>query len=150
MKPAPARGGRAGGEGLDMRRVLIVVCAAGMALALTAGPAAADRSQARNYDAIEATCDGLGEVVIEVVSLGHWGTGKVQDTNLTLVPRYFAFTVTDLSTGQIVEEDEARKRNDSVDDECLISFVEEVEDDPFIPDGTYLIEVRVGVRVVGR
>jgi hypothetical protein len=136
-----------------MKRVLVVVCAAGMALALAAGPAAADRSQARNYEAFPAVCDGLGGVVIEVVNLGQWGTGKVQDTNLTLVPRYFIFTVTDItdpSAPEIVDSGEARKRNDTVDDECFISFIEEVEDDPFIPDGTYLIEVLVGVKVVGR
>jgi hypothetical protein len=125
----------------------------GHGLALAAGPAAADRSQARNYEAIPATCDGLGEVVIEVVNLGHWGTGKVQGTNLRLIPRYFIFTVTDITDPtepEVVDSGEARQRNDAVDDECVISFVEEVEDDPFIPDGTYLIEVTVGVKVVGR
>jgi hypothetical protein len=133
-----------------MRRILIVTCVAGMVLSLLAGPVAAAPTQARNYEAIPAVCDGLGPVVIEVVSLGHWSTGKVQGTQTTLIPRSFAFTLTDTSTGEVVDSGEERKRPDDSDDVCRIVFVEEVEDDPFIPDGTYLIEVAVEVKVVGR
>jgi hypothetical protein len=138
-------------KGGIMRRILMVVCAVVMAVALTAGPAAADRTQAKNYEEIPATCEGLGDAVIEVVNLGNWGTGKVQGTNLTLIPRTFDFTVTDLSTDELVFAESVTKRNAKVDDLCTFSFVEEVsEGDPSFPPGTFLIEVQVGVRVVGR
>ena len=133
-----------------MKRMLLVTCAAAVVLGLTAAPAAADRSQARNYEAIPVVCEGLGEIVIEVVSLGQWGTGKVQHTNLTLIPRHFAFTVIDLDTSEVVFADEFAKRNPTIDDVCTGEFVEEVpEGDPFLPAGTYLIQFEVGVRVVG-
>jgi hypothetical protein len=132
-----------------MRRILMGVCGAAVALALTAGPAAADRSQARNYEEIPVTCEGLGEVVVEVVNLGNWGTGKVQGTQLTLIPRTFTFTATNVATGEVVFDDQVAKRNANVDDVCTASFLEEVEDDPFLEPGTYLVEFSVGVRVVG-
>jgi hypothetical protein len=133
-----------------MRRILTVVCAAMVALGMTAGPAAADRSQARNYEEIPATCEELGEIVIEVVNLGQWGTGKVQGTNQTLIPRTFRFTATNVDTGEVVFDEQIAKRNARIDDTCSASFIEEVVDDPEVPDGTYLIEFEVGVRVVGR
>jgi hypothetical protein len=133
-----------------MRRILTVVCAAMVALGMTAGPAAADRSQARNYEEIPATCEELGEIVIEVVNLGQWGTGKVQGTNQTLIPRTFRFTATNVDTGEVLFDEQIAKRNARIDDTCSASFIEEVVDDPEVPDGTYLIEFDVGVRVVGR
>jgi hypothetical protein len=136
-----------------MRRILILTCSAAMVLAMLAGPVAAAPTQARNYEAIPAVCDGLGPVVIEVVNLGNWGSGKVQGTKTTLIPRSFTFMVTDITDPNdpvVGAEGEERKRANDATDVCHIEFIEEVEDDPFIPDGTYLIEVAVGVKVVGR
>jgi hypothetical protein len=133
-----------------MGRFLVVVCAAATALALMAGPAAADRTNARHYEAIPVTCDELGEVVIEVVNVGNWGTGKVQGTQLTLIPRFFDFAVFD-ADDEVVFADRVAKRNPMVDDVCHGTFVEEVpEDDPFLDPGVYRFEFSVGVRVVGR
>lgn len=132
-----------------MRRVLTVVCAVTVVLALAAGPAAADRSQAKNYEEIPVTCEGLGEIVIEVASLGQWGTGKVQGTQLTLIPRTFSFTLTDVATGEVVFDEDVVKQNADIDDFCTATFTEEIVDDPELPPGTYQIELGVGVRVVG-
>jgi hypothetical protein len=136
-----------------MKRILIVTCVAAMALSMLAGPVAAAPTQARNYEAIPAVCDGLGSVVIEVVGMGNWSTGKVQGTKLTLIPRSFAFTVTNITDPTnpvVVDEGVERKRATDATDACHIEFIDEVEGDPFIPDGTYLIEITVEAKVVGR
>jgi hypothetical protein len=138
-----------------MRRALIVTFVAAMVLSMLAGPVAAAPTQAKNYEAIPADCDGLGTVVLEVVSMGNWSTAKVQETKLTLIPRSFAFTVTDVTDPdpakhEVVEEGVESKRATDATDVCHIEFIEEIEGDPFIPDGTYLIELTVTVKVVGR
>jgi hypothetical protein len=136
-----------------MRRILIVTCLAATVLAMLAGPVAAAPTQARNYEAIPAVCDGLGPVVIEVVSMGNWSTGKIQGTNTTLIPRSFTFTVTDITNPAapvMVDQGEERKRATDATDVCRFEFIEVVEDDPEIPDGTYLIEITVEAKVVGR
>jgi hypothetical protein len=135
-----------------MRRTLLVFCLAAMCLAMLAGPAAAAPTQARNYDAFPAVCDGLGPVVIEVVNFGNWGAAKIQGTRTTLIPRSFAWTVTDITDPDepVVEAGEERKRATDATDVCRFEFVDEVLDDPFIPDGTYRIELAVEVKVRGR
>jgi hypothetical protein len=136
-----------------MKRILTVTCAAAMVLSMFAGPVAAAPTQAKNYEAIHAVCDGLGHVVIEVVGMGNWTTGKIQGTKLTLIPRSFAFTatnITDPADPVVVDEGVERKRATDATETCHIEFTEEIEGDPFIPDGTYLIEVTVEAKVVGR
>jgi hypothetical protein len=153
LTPDPTGPAQGSAQEGNMRRILILTCSAAMVLAMLAGPVAAAPTQARNYEAIPAVCDGLGPVVIEVVNLGNWGSGKVQGTKTTLIPRSFTFMVTDITDPNdpvVVDEGEERKRANDATDVCHIEFIEEVEDDPFIPDGTYLIEVAVGVKVVGR
>ena len=132
-----------------MRKIVMGVSGAAVALALTASPAAAAPSQARNYEEIPVTCEGLGEVVIEIVNLGNWGAAKVQGTQLTVIPRSFGFVATNVDTGEVVIDEQTAKPNARVDDVCTASFIEVVEDDPEIEPGTYLIELTVGVRVVG-
>jgi hypothetical protein len=130
-----------------------VTCLAATVLSMLAGPVAAAPTQARNYEAIPAVCDGLGPVVIEVVSMGNWSTAKIQGTKTTLIPRSFAFTVTDITDPNdpvVVDEGEERKRVTDATDVCRFEFIEEVEDDPFYPDGTYMIELTVTAKVVGR
>jgi hypothetical protein len=122
-----------------MRRLMVVVWAAAMALFVSAGVAAAAPTEAKNYWAVDATCDGLGDVVIEVVNLGSWGAGKFQGTQLTGIPRWFGSTVTHEEFG-VVFSDRHAKRPVDVDDVCRYWFV----------DGPYLIEVEIGVKVVGR
>jgi hypothetical protein len=117
-----------------MRRVLIVMCSAAMVLAMLAGPVTAAPTQARNYEEIPAVCDVMGPIVIEVVNLGNWGTGKVQGTQTTLIPRAFDFTVTNITDPDntfVVEEDVVRKRANDATDACDISFVEEIVGDPY-------------------
>lgn len=136
-----------------MRRILLVTCLAATVLSMLAGPVAAAPTQARNYEAIPAVCDGLGPVVIEVVSMGNWSTAKIQGTNTTLIPRSFASTVTDITDPDdpvVVDEGVERKRVTDATDVCSFEFIEVVVDDPFFPDGTYLIELTVEVKVVGR
>jgi hypothetical protein len=101
-----------------MRRTLIVSFVAAAALSVTAASATAVPTKATNYDAIPATCEGLGEIVIEVTNIGHWGTGKVQGTTLTLIPRSFTFTGTNLATNEVVFEESFEQRNHAVDDTC--------------------------------
>jgi hypothetical protein len=133
-----------------MRRTLIVSFVAAAALSVTAASATAAPTNATNYEAIPATCEALGEIVIEVTNIGHWGTGKVQGTGLTLIPRSFVFTGTNLDTNEVVFEDSFAKRNDAVDDTCTFTFIEEVpEGDEFLEPGTYEIRGTVGVKVVG-
>ena len=133
-----------------MRRIFIVSIVAAAALSVTAAGATAAPTNATNYEAIPATCEGLGAIVIEVTNIGQWGTGKVQGTTLTLVPRSFTFTGTNLATNEVVFEDHFEKRNDAVDDTCTFTFIEEIpEGDEFLPPGTYEITGTVGVRVVG-
>jgi hypothetical protein len=143
------------GAGGSMRRILIVTCLAATVLAMLGGPVAAAPTQARNYEAIPAVCDGLGPVVIEVVSMGNWSTAKIQGTKTTLIPRSFTFKVTDIThpdpaEHEVVDEGHERKRATDATDVCRFEFVEEIEGDPEIPDGTYLIELTVEVKVVGR
>jgi hypothetical protein len=67
-------------SGCIMRPTVLVMCTAGMVLALLSAPAAAGRSRARNREAIAVTCTELGDAIIEVVNRGRRGTGKVQGT----------------------------------------------------------------------
>jgi hypothetical protein len=122
-----------------MKKIMLMVCTAAVALSLSAGAAAAAPTQATNYWAIDATCDGLGAVVIEVVNRGNWGAGKFQGTQLTGIPRWFTSTVTHEEFGVVFADGNAKRPAD-VDDICRYSFV----------DGPYLIAVEVGVKVVGR
>jgi hypothetical protein len=136
-----------------MRRILLVTCSVAVVLSLLAGPAAAAPTQARNYEAIPAVCEGLGPVVIEVVSMGNWSAAKIQGTRTTLIPRSFAFVVTDITDPNdpvVVDEGEDRKRATDATDVCRFEFIEEAQGDPFFPDGTYLIELTVEAKVVGR
>lgn len=132
-----------------MRKIVTGVSGAAVALGLMASPAVAAPSQARNYEEIPVTCEGLGEVVIEIVNLGNWGAAKIQGTQQTIIPRSFEFVATNVDTGEVVIDEQIAKPNDRVDDVCTASFTEEVVDDPEIEPGTYLIELTVGVRVVG-
>jgi hypothetical protein len=138
-----------------MRRMLLVTCLAAMVMSMLAGPVAAAPTKARNYEAIPAHCVGLGPVVIEVVSMGNWSTAKIQGTKTTLIPRSFAFTLTNITDQdpakhKVVDEGEERKRATDATDVCHFEFTEELEDDPFYPDGTYRIQLTVEAKVVGR
>jgi hypothetical protein len=131
-----------------MRRMMVMLSAAAMAMSMSIGAAAAP-TQAQNYWSIEATCDKLGAITIEVTSLGNWGAAKVQGTHLTLIPRWFTFDVTYQDT--VVFSESHEKRPAGVDDICAYSWTEEIpEGDPFLEAGTYLLEAKVGVKVVGR
>jgi len=130
-----------------MRRLILLVCAAALALSMSAGTALAAPTDATNYWAIDATCDVLGEITIEVVNLGNWGAAKVQGTQTTLIPRWFTFDV--IFQGDIVFS-EGHAKTSTVDDVCRYSWTEVIpEDDPPFEAGTYLFEAEVGVKVVG-
>lgn len=134
-----------------MKRIFGVACMAALALSTIANAASAAPTEARHYEAIPATCQEQGEIVIEVTNLGNWGTGKVQGSQHTLIPRTFHFVGTHLESGTQVFEESLQKNNAEIDDVCVFSFVEEIPaDDPFLPGGgTLLIEGTVGVKVVG-
>ena len=133
-----------------MRRTVLLLCVAAVTLAMSAGAAAAAPTKATNYWAIDAECDGLGEVVIEVVSRGNWGTGKVQDSQTTLIPRWFAFSVTDETGTELFTESHAKRPAD-IDTVCRYSFdVVVPEDDPDFPAGTYRFDAEVGAKMRGR
>jgi hypothetical protein len=94
-------------------------------------------------------CDGLGEVVVEVVKRGNWGTAKVQGSQITLIPRWFAFTVTE--SGTVLFTESHAKRPADIDTVCRYAFdVVVPEDDPDFPAGTYRFDAEVGAKVRGR
>jgi len=133
-----------------MRRMMVLLSAAAVAMSLSVGVASAAPTQAQNYYwAIDANCDELGNVTLEVTNLGNFGAAKIQGTHLTLIPRWFTFDVTFPDSTVFSERHE--KRPADVDDICRYSWTEEVpEGDPFLDAGTYLFEGEVGVKVVGR
>lgn len=132
-----------------MRRMMVLLSAAAIAMSISVGAASAAPTQAQNYWAIDATCDELGEITIEVTNLGNWGAAKIQGTQLTAIPRWFTFDVT--YQGQVVFSESHEKRPADIDDICRYSWTEEVpEGDPFLDPGTYLLEAEVGVKIVGR
>ncbi len=132
-----------------MRRMTVLLMAAAMAMSMGVGVAAAAPTQAQNYWTIDATCDVLGAVTIEVTNMGNFGAAKIQGTKLTGIPRWFTFDVS--YQGQVVFSESHEKRPADVDDTCRYSWTEEVPaGDPFLEAGTYLLEGTVGVKVVGR
>jgi hypothetical protein len=132
-----------------MRKMMVLLMAAAMAMSLSLGAAAKAPTQAQNYWAIDATCDVLGEITVEVTNLGNWGAAKIQGTQLTAIPRWFSFDVT--YQDQVVFSESHEKRPADVNDICAYSWTEEIpEGDPFLEAGTYLFEAEVGVKIVGR
>lgn len=132
-----------------MRRTMVLLSATALAMSMSLGVAYAAPTQAQNYWAIDASCDVLGDVTIEVTNLGNLGAAKIQGTKLTGIPRWFTFDVS--YRGQVVFSERHEKRPADVDDICRYSWTEEVpEGDPFLEAGTYLLEGTVGVKVVGR
>lgn len=132
-----------------MRRMMVLLMAAAMAMSMSLGAAAKSPTQAQNYWAIDATCDDLGEITIEVTNLGNWGAAKIQGTHLTGIARWFSFEVTFPDSTVFSERHE--KRPADVDDICRYSWTEVIpEGDPFLAAGSYLFEGAVGVKIVGR
>jgi hypothetical protein len=136
-----------------MKRTLLVACVTALALSLTAGSAtAALPSQAKHYWEIDAECDTIGVITLQVVNIG-WGAAEAKDTNLTLIPRWFEFKAThlDAEDGPEVIVDDVVTKRPATNDVCRYSWVTAIEDDPYgFPDGTYLLEGAVGVKIVGR
>jgi hypothetical protein len=138
-----------------MKRIILLVCTAALALSVTTGPAAAAPTQAKNYQTYDLACDGLGNITIEVVNRGHWGAAKVQGTQLTLIQSWATLTVTPEGSDTVVYEEAHAKGNDDIDDICRRSWTQEVvEGDPDAPPGfpagTYLLQAETGVKHVGR
>jgi hypothetical protein len=134
-----------------MKRMLLLVSVVMMVLSVTAGAAVALPTQATNYWTTEATCDELGEIVIEVTNRGSFGAAKVQGTGTTLIPRWFTFSATDTATDEVVFTESHTKKPAEVDDVCSYWWIEVVpEGDPYVPAGTYLLEAEVGVKIAGR
>jgi hypothetical protein len=135
-----------------VKRIIVLMCATALALAATAGPAAAGPVQAANYQTYDLTCDGLGDITIEVVHRGHWGAAQVQGTNLTLIQSWAVLTVTPEGSDTVVYEERHAKGNDRIDDVCRRSWTVEVIDGdptapPGFPPGTYRLQLETGVKV---
>jgi hypothetical protein len=134
-----------------MKKILLLACTAALTASVAAGPAAAAPTRATNYESVEVTCDGLGDITIEVVNRGHWGTAKIQGTNTTLIQAWAHETVT--YEGKVVNEERHAKGNDRIDDICSHSWSEELGQDDLPPGfsaGTYHFEIETGVKVRGR
>jgi hypothetical protein len=134
-----------------MKKILLLACTAVLTASFVAGPAAAAPTRATNYQTVAMSCDGLGDITIEVVNRGHWGAAKVQGTNTTLIQAWVNETV--IYDDEVVHQDSHAKGNDAIDDVCSFSWSEELgEDDlpPGFPEGTYLFEIETGVKVRGR
>ena len=111
-----------------MKETILLVCTAA-ALALSATAATAAPTKATNYETIEATCDGLGDVTIEVVNRGHWGAVRVQGTNITLIQSWATLAVTPEGSDTVVYEESHAKGNDDTDDVCRDSWIEVLEEE---------------------
>jgi hypothetical protein len=134
-----------------VKKIIIMVCAASLALALTPGTATAASPQAHFYWSTPATCDVLGEIVLESGNIGTWGPGKVQGTSITLIRRWYSFQVTHVDTDEVLFHDRWEKRPDDIDDVCRFAWTQEIgEDDPYFAPGTYLFEGATGVKLTGR
>lgn len=134
-----------------MKKILLLACTAALTASVAAGPAAAAPTQATNYQAVEMTCDGLGDVTIEVVNRGHWGAAKIQGTNTTMIQAWANETV--IYDDEVVHQDSHAKGNDDIDDVCSFSWSEHIGQadlPPGFPEGTYHFEVETGVKVRGR
>lgn len=133
-----------------MKRMLLLVSVVMMVLSVTAGAAVALPTQATNYWSTDATCEELGDIVIEVTNRGQFGAAKLQGTSTTLIPRWFTFSATlEGETDPVFTEGHGKRPTD-VDDVCHYSWLETIEDDPDFADGTYRLEAAVGVNLVGR
>jgi hypothetical protein len=144
-------GADAGERTHEMKKILLLACTAALTASVAVGPAAAAPTRATNYETVEATCDGLGDITVEVVNRGHWGAAKIQGTNATLIQAWVNETVS--YDGEVVHEERHAKGNDRIDDICSRSWSEELgEDDlpPGFPAGTYHFEIETGVKVRGR
>jgi hypothetical protein len=134
-----------------VRRFTTIAVTAALLLTMNIGTASASPSNVRNYETLDLECDRLGDITVQIINLGNWGAAKVQGTRLTVIPRWFEFTATNLDTGEtVIDGERVSQRNDTVDDVCRWSGEFYLERDPDFVDGTYSFEGAVGVRVVGR
>lgn len=134
-----------------MKKILLLACTAALMASVVAGPAAAAPTGATNYQTVAMSCDGLGDITIEVVNRGHWGAAKIQGTTSTMIQAWVHEVVT--YDGAVVHEDSHAKGNDDIDDTCSFSWSEELGQDdlpPGFPAGTYRFDIETGVKVRGR
>jgi hypothetical protein len=134
-----------------MKRILVLACTAALTASVAAGPAAAAPTRASNHQTVEMTCDGLGDITIEVVNRGHWGAAKIEATNTTLIQAWVDESVT--YDDEVIHQDRHTKGNDDIDDICRFSWSEELGEEelpPGFPAGSYLFEIETGVKVRGR
>lgn len=136
-----------------MRRILPLASVTALALSMGVGTAAAAPTQARNYQEVELSCDGLGDITIAVVNRGHWGAAKtrIEGTPTTVIQAWAHETVS--FEGTVVHTDTHAKGNDAIDDVCRFSWSETLTEEalpPGMPEGEYHFEVETGVKLRGR
>ena len=69
-------------------------------------PAYADPTNAPSVEPIVLTCDDTAYTVVVVPGLGMWTPALVTTSNQVLIPFSFQFTLTNLTTGEVVMEEE--------------------------------------------
>ena len=72
-------------------------------------PAHADPINAPNAEPIVLTCDGTTYTVVVVPGVGMWTPALVTTSNQVLIPLSFHITLTNVTTGEVVFEDEVSK-----------------------------------------
>jgi hypothetical protein len=138
-------GADAGERSHEMKKILLLACTAALTASVAIGPAAAAPTRATNYETVEATCDGLGDITVEVVNRGQRGAAKAHGTNTTLIQASAHETVS--YEGEVVHEERHAKGNDRIDDICSHSWSEELDEDdlpPVSPQGPATSRSRPG------
>jgi hypothetical protein len=86
------------------RWVAIAAMVVGL-LGVMMAPAHADPTNAPGAVPITVTCDGTSYPAVGVPGHGRWAPALITTTNAVLVPFGFAFTVTNLTTGEVIFTD---------------------------------------------
>jgi hypothetical protein len=77
-------------------------------LGVLAAPAYADPTNAPNIEPFPITCDGVTYTVV-TPGQGNWTPALVTTSNQVLIPFSFHITVTNVTTGEVVLEEEVTK-----------------------------------------
>jgi hypothetical protein len=77
-------------------------------LGVLAAPAYADPTNAPNIEPFPITCDGVTYTVV-TPGQGNWTPALVTTSNQVLIPFSFEITVTNLTTGEVVFQEQVSK-----------------------------------------
>jgi hypothetical protein len=93
-----------------MKRWLAIAAMVVGLLGVMMAPAHADPTNAPGAVPLTVTCDGTSYPAVGVPGHGRWAPALITTTNAVLVPFGFAFTVTNLTTGEVIFRDAFSKQ----------------------------------------